>query len=122
MQDPLFRHEGAIRPDEYSIFLPGNRWNLNSKENWRRKLIPFSTHPMSRSEAKSIWAISTGVGKRGGRMMKRFPTAEELVASYWQKLARSVDKPAIRKSRAASPLRRRNSERMRHRIHVRVAA
>lgn len=55
-------------------------------------------------------------------MMKRFPTAEELVASYWQKLARSIDKPAIRKSRATSPLRRRNSERMRHRIHVRVAA
>jgi hypothetical protein len=53
-------------------------------------------------------------------MMKRFPTAEELVASYWQKLARSVDKPAIRKSRAASPVDRRNSERMRHRIHARV--
>ncbi len=54
--------------------------------------------------------------------MRRFPTVEELVASYWQRLARSIEKPAIRKSRAASPLRRRNSERLRRRIHGRVAA
>jgi hypothetical protein len=54
--------------------------------------------------------------------MKRFPTVEELVASYWRKLARSIEKPAIGKSRAASPLRRRNSERLRRRVHARVAA
>jgi hypothetical protein len=54
--------------------------------------------------------------------MRRFPTAEELVASYWQKLARSIERPAIRKTRAASPLRRRDRERLRRRIHGRVAA
>ena len=54
--------------------------------------------------------------------MKRFPTAEELVASYWRKLARSIERPAIRKRRAASPLGRRNSERLPRRVHVRVAA
>jgi hypothetical protein len=54
--------------------------------------------------------------------MKKFPTAEELVASYWRKLARSIERPATRKSRAALPLRRRNSETLRRRIHRRVAA
>ena len=54
--------------------------------------------------------------------MRRIPTAEELVASYWQKLARSVETPNVRKSRATSPLRRRNSERLPRRIHGRVAA
>jgi hypothetical protein len=52
--------------------------------------------------------------------MKRFLTAEELVASYWKKLARSIEKRAIRKSRAASPLRRRNSEKLRRRFHARA--
>ena len=65
--------------------------------------------------------------------MKRFPTAEELVASYWRKLARSIERQrpwitdgdlakAIRKRRAASPLGRRNSERLPRRVHARVAA
>jgi hypothetical protein len=54
--------------------------------------------------------------------MRRFPSAEELVASYWQILARSVERPAIRKSRAASPVRRRNPARLRRRIHGRVPA
>ena len=38
--------------------------------------------------------------------MRRIPTAEELVASYWRKLARSIERPNIRKSRAPSPRRR----------------
>ena len=54
--------------------------------------------------------------------MRRIPTAEELVASYWKRLARSVEIPNVRKSRAPSPLRRRNSERLRRRIHGRIAA
>jgi hypothetical protein len=53
--------------------------------------------------------------------MRRFPTAEELIASYWQKLARSIERPAIRKTGAVSPLRRRNSQRSRRRIPGRVA-
>jgi hypothetical protein len=52
--------------------------------------------------------------------MRRAPTVEELVASYWQILARSIEKPNVRKSRARLPLRR-NSERLRRRIHGRVA-
>ena len=54
--------------------------------------------------------------------MKKFPTAEELVASYWRKLARSIERPAIRKSREAFAPRRRNSERLQRRIHGRLAA
>jgi hypothetical protein len=54
--------------------------------------------------------------------MRRFPTSEQLVASYWQKLARSIERPATGKSRAALPLRRRNSERLPRRIHGRLAA
>ena len=54
--------------------------------------------------------------------MRRVPTVEELVASYWQRLARSIERPSVRKSRALSPLRRRNSERLRRRIHARAAA
>lgn len=54
--------------------------------------------------------------------MRRIPTVEELVVSYWQKLARSIERPNVRKSRAPSLLRRRNSERMPRRIQGRVAA
>jgi hypothetical protein len=54
--------------------------------------------------------------------MRRIPTVEELVVSYWQKLARSIERPNVRKSRARAPLRRRNSERLPRRIHGRVAA
>ena len=42
--------------------------------------------------------------------MRRIPTMEELVASYWERLARSIERPNVRKARAPSPLRRRNSE------------
>jgi len=54
--------------------------------------------------------------------MNRFLTTEALVASYWRKLARSIERPAIGKSRAASPLRRRNSERLPRRVRARAAA
>jgi hypothetical protein len=54
--------------------------------------------------------------------MKRFLTAEALVASYWRKLARSIERPTIGKGRVASPLRRRNSERLPRRVRARVAA
>jgi hypothetical protein len=54
--------------------------------------------------------------------MNRFPTVEGLVASYWRKLARSIERPAIRKNRVASPLRRRNSERLPRRVRARAAA
>jgi len=54
--------------------------------------------------------------------MRRVPTVEELVAGYWQILARSIERPNVRKNPAPSPLRRRNSERLRRRIHGRVAA
>ena len=54
--------------------------------------------------------------------MRKVPTVEELVASYWQRLARSIERPNIRKSHAPLSLRRRNSERLRRRIHRPVAA
>ena len=54
--------------------------------------------------------------------MRRIPTAEELVASYWQILARSIERPNVRKGRVPLPLRRRNSKRWRRRIHASVAA
>ena len=54
--------------------------------------------------------------------MRKIPTVEELVASYWQILARSIERSNVKKSRAPSPLRRRNSERLRRRINGRVAA
>jgi len=54
--------------------------------------------------------------------MRKIPTVEELVASYWQILARSIERSNVRKSRAPSTLRRRNSERLQRRIHGRVAA
>ena len=54
--------------------------------------------------------------------MRRIPTVEELVVGYWQILARSIERPNARKSRAPSLLHRRNSERLRRRIHGRVAA
>jgi hypothetical protein len=53
--------------------------------------------------------------------MRRIPTVEELVVSYWQRLARSIERPNVRKSRAPAPLRRRNSERLPRRIHGRLA-
>jgi hypothetical protein len=54
--------------------------------------------------------------------MRKFLTVEQLVASYWQKLARSIERPPIRKGRAAAPHRRRNSRGLRGRIQERVAA
>jgi hypothetical protein len=54
--------------------------------------------------------------------MRRIPTVEELVVSYWQRLARSIERPNVRKSRAPAPLRGRNSERLPRRIHGRIAA
>ena len=54
--------------------------------------------------------------------MRRIPTVEELVVSYWERLARSIERPNVKKSRAPSPLRRRNSERLRRRINGRVVA
>jgi len=54
--------------------------------------------------------------------MRRIPTVEELVVSYWERLARSIERPNVKKSRGPSPLRRRNSERLRRGINGRVAA
>ena len=54
--------------------------------------------------------------------MRRIPTVEELVVSYWKRLARSIERPNVRKGRAPLSLRRRNSERLRRRIHRPVAA
>ena len=54
--------------------------------------------------------------------MRTFSSEQALVAAYWRKLARSIERPGIRKSRAASPVRRRNSERLRRRVHAGVAA
>jgi hypothetical protein len=54
--------------------------------------------------------------------MRRVPTVEELVANYWRILARSIERPNVRKSRAPSPLRRRNSESSPRRIHGRITA
>jgi hypothetical protein len=53
--------------------------------------------------------------------MRRVPMPEELVASYWKRLARSVERPNVKKGRLPSSFRRRNSERLRRRIHGRVA-
>jgi hypothetical protein len=37
--------------------------------------------------------FQTADGKSGGQSMKKLPTADALVAGYWRKLARSIERP-----------------------------
>src|SRR5262245_5057788 len=51
------------------------------------------------------WQLQTISRERGCNKMKTFLSEEALVAAYWRRLARSIDKPRARKRRRLSRLK-----------------